>query len=249
MADSLEEKDPHGTRGSTEHHALDYKKEVKAFSSADILASFQSAQRGGGAAAGTSLHQPQSAMPVFRAKSTSGRREDEDRSTRPAMIVRVLNRLRVTPPTASPPPPFASIIPPEFVDKQKEGAKAEKFPVAVAHGVRLAQAAPLEQQGIPVGVPLSTHQTESDGIAQLSAKALGKRPMTKEQAAATEAALEKSKAEARRKAAKAAEKEATRARLEAEARRKAAAKEAAKKAQRRAKRDSVASVCVCVAVC
>ena len=52
MADSLEEKDPHGTRGSTEHHALDYKKEVKAFSSADILASFQSAQRGGGKSRG-----------------------------------------------------------------------------------------------------------------------------------------------------------------------------------------------------
>ena len=32
--------DPHGTRGSTERHALDYKGDVKAFSSADILASF-----------------------------------------------------------------------------------------------------------------------------------------------------------------------------------------------------------------
>ena len=38
--------DPHGARGSTEHHALDYKKEVKSFNSADILASFRRAQRG-----------------------------------------------------------------------------------------------------------------------------------------------------------------------------------------------------------
>lgn len=243
MADSLEEKDPHGTRGSTEHHALDYKKEVKAFSSADILASFQSAQRGGSSAAtGTSLPSApataaRGSMPFFRAKSTSDRREDEDSSS---------------PPTASPSPPFASIIPPEsFVDKQKDGTKAQNPPI-IAHGVRLAQAVPLEQQGIPVGVPLSTSQTESDGIAQpqLSAKALGKRPMTTEQAAAKEAALAKSKAEAQRKAAKAADKEATRARLEAEARRKAAAKEAAKKAEaQRKKREACADVCVCVAVC
>ena len=45
MADDL---DPHGTRGSTEHHALDYKKEVKKFSSADILNSFKNAQMGKG---------------------------------------------------------------------------------------------------------------------------------------------------------------------------------------------------------
>ena len=45
MADALDP-DPHGTRGSTVHHALDYKKEVKKFSSADILASFHAAQRG-----------------------------------------------------------------------------------------------------------------------------------------------------------------------------------------------------------
>ena len=31
--------DPHGARGSTEHHALDYELEVKAFSSAELLAS------------------------------------------------------------------------------------------------------------------------------------------------------------------------------------------------------------------
>ena len=43
MADSL---DPHGTRGSTDRHALDYKGEVKSFSSADILASFAAAKRG-----------------------------------------------------------------------------------------------------------------------------------------------------------------------------------------------------------
>ena len=43
MADSL---DPHGTRGSTERHALDYKGDVKSFSSADILASFAAAKRG-----------------------------------------------------------------------------------------------------------------------------------------------------------------------------------------------------------
>jgi hypothetical protein len=45
MADALDP-DPHGTRGSTVHHALDYKKEVKKFSSADILNSFKAAQRG-----------------------------------------------------------------------------------------------------------------------------------------------------------------------------------------------------------
>ena len=38
--------DPHGSRGSTQHHALDYKKEVKSFSSADILAAYKSAGRG-----------------------------------------------------------------------------------------------------------------------------------------------------------------------------------------------------------
>eukprot|EP00966_Prymnesium_polylepis_P030805 717018-Prymnesium_polylepis.1 len=38
--------DPHGTRGSTVHHALDYKKEVKSFSSADILAAFKAGNRG-----------------------------------------------------------------------------------------------------------------------------------------------------------------------------------------------------------
>ena len=47
MADSLENPDPHGTRGSTEHHALDYKKEVKSFNSADILAAFNAAKSGG----------------------------------------------------------------------------------------------------------------------------------------------------------------------------------------------------------
>jgi len=39
--------DPHGSRGTTEHHALDYKKEVQAFSTADILAA---AQQGGAVA-------------------------------------------------------------------------------------------------------------------------------------------------------------------------------------------------------
>jgi len=38
--------DPHGSRGSTEHHALNYRREVKAFSSADILSSLQSARQG-----------------------------------------------------------------------------------------------------------------------------------------------------------------------------------------------------------
>ena len=37
-----DDQDPHGTRGSTQHHALDYKKEVKKFSSADILAAYKS---------------------------------------------------------------------------------------------------------------------------------------------------------------------------------------------------------------
>jgi hypothetical protein len=45
MADSLDP-DPHGTRGSTVAHALDYRGEVKKFSSADILATFKAAQRG-----------------------------------------------------------------------------------------------------------------------------------------------------------------------------------------------------------
>ena len=45
MADALDP-DPHGTRGSTVHHALDYKGEVKAFSGADIMAQFRAAQRG-----------------------------------------------------------------------------------------------------------------------------------------------------------------------------------------------------------
>ncbi len=45
MADSLDP-DPHGTRGSTEHHALDYKKEVKSFNSSDILAAFNAATSG-----------------------------------------------------------------------------------------------------------------------------------------------------------------------------------------------------------
>ena len=44
MADNL---DPHGSRGSTEHHALNYKGEVKSFSSADIMAAFSNASRGG----------------------------------------------------------------------------------------------------------------------------------------------------------------------------------------------------------
>ncbi|KAL3904276.1 MAG: hypothetical protein SGPRY_011349, partial [Prymnesium sp.] len=38
--------DPHGSRGSTEHHALDYKKEVKRFSSSDILAAYKASARG-----------------------------------------------------------------------------------------------------------------------------------------------------------------------------------------------------------
>ena len=43
---SSDDPDPHGTRGSTAHHALDYKKEVKSFSSADILAAYKAGARG-----------------------------------------------------------------------------------------------------------------------------------------------------------------------------------------------------------
>lgn len=42
----MAEEDPHGSRGSTEHHALDYKKEVKRFSSSDILAAYKASARG-----------------------------------------------------------------------------------------------------------------------------------------------------------------------------------------------------------
>lgn len=38
--------DPHGARGSTEHHALDYKGSVKKFNSADIMAAFNAASVG-----------------------------------------------------------------------------------------------------------------------------------------------------------------------------------------------------------
>ena len=42
----MHSEDPHGARGSTEHHALTYKGSVKQYSSADILASFNSAESG-----------------------------------------------------------------------------------------------------------------------------------------------------------------------------------------------------------
>jgi hypothetical protein len=42
----MHNEDPHGARGSTEHHALTYKGSVKQYNSADILASFNSAKSG-----------------------------------------------------------------------------------------------------------------------------------------------------------------------------------------------------------
>ena len=42
----MHSEDPHGARGSTEHHALTYKGSVKQYNSADILASFNSAKSG-----------------------------------------------------------------------------------------------------------------------------------------------------------------------------------------------------------
>ena len=48
----MHHEDPHGARGSTEHHALDYKGTVKQYNSADILASFNSASSGQAPASG-----------------------------------------------------------------------------------------------------------------------------------------------------------------------------------------------------
>ena len=48
----MHHEDPHGARGSTEHHALDYKGTVKPYNSADILASFNSASSGQAPASG-----------------------------------------------------------------------------------------------------------------------------------------------------------------------------------------------------
>ena len=48
----MHQEDPHGARGSTEHHALDYKGTVKQYNSADILASFNSASSGQAPASG-----------------------------------------------------------------------------------------------------------------------------------------------------------------------------------------------------
>ena len=45
--------DPHGARGSTEHHALDYKGSVKKFNSADIMAAFNAASAGDAARGAT----------------------------------------------------------------------------------------------------------------------------------------------------------------------------------------------------
>ena len=43
---ALDEEDPHGTRGSTVHHALDYKREVRGYSSAELLANIAKVKRG-----------------------------------------------------------------------------------------------------------------------------------------------------------------------------------------------------------
>ena len=42
----MHQHDPHGARGSTEHHALDYKGTVKSYNSADIMSAFKAATQG-----------------------------------------------------------------------------------------------------------------------------------------------------------------------------------------------------------